>query len=358
MPRRSWEESTTSSCSSVAVWMNSTAAASFSLAVSKATTSTSLSSSLNPSSFGQAVTFAAKVTGSSPTGTISFSDGGSQIGSAALSGSGIATFTTSSLTVGTHSITAAYAGDANNTASTSAALIQTVNVAADSVKLHELQVSTMPMVAQTSGQAITGAVDDAIGAGFNGNPGPISPNGSGFTYYFNADPPAQGAAASGQEGVHRFLAAPDGHRKSFDEEFAAFGYAGPVKAPPARPATPRDWLAWIDVRGTDFDRSTFGSDLKGTQVNAIAGLTRRLTPDFLVGGFGGYEHFNFSSQALSGQIKGDGCTTGAYLGWRLQQSLRFDIMGAWSGIGADGVAGWHQWGTLPLSACPVPAGPV
>ena len=26
--------------------------------------------------------------------------------------------------------------------------------------------------------------------------------------------------------------------------------------------------------------------------------------------------------------------------------------------GTAGMAGWHQWGPLPLSACPVPAGPV
>ena len=32
-----------------------------------------------------------------------------------------------------------------------------------------------------------------------------------------------------------------------------------------------DWLAWIDVRGADFNRNTIGSDLKGAQVNASPG---------------------------------------------------------------------------------------
>ena len=71
---------------------------------------TALSASKNPSSFGQAVTFTARVTGFSPTGTVIFFDGGIQIGTGALA-VGTATFTTSSLTVGSHSITAQYGGD-------------------------------------------------------------------------------------------------------------------------------------------------------------------------------------------------------------------------------------------------------
>src|SRR5205823_4656771 len=54
-------------------------------------TSTVLVSSLNPSNSGATVTFTATVTGSSPTGTINFKDGGSSIGgcsAVALSGSG------------------------------------------------------------------------------------------------------------------------------------------------------------------------------------------------------------------------------------------------------------------------------
>jgi hypothetical protein len=31
---------------------------------------------------------------------------------------------------------------------------------------------------------------------------------------------------------------------------------------------------------------------------------------------GGYEHFDYSSQALSGTLKGDGWTAGAFVGWR------------------------------------------
>src|SRR6516225_147165 len=103
-------------------------------------TTTALSSSQNPSSFGQPVQFAVKVTGLSPTGSVSLFDGGTQIGTGTLA-AGMASFTISSLAVGSHSLTAQYSGDPNNAASTSAALIQTVNVPTDSIKLREMQVS-------------------------------------------------------------------------------------------------------------------------------------------------------------------------------------------------------------------------
>ena len=59
------------------------------------------------------------------------------------------------------------------------------------------------------------------------------------------------------------------------------------------------------------------------QVNALAGLTRKFTPNFLVGVLGGYERFDYSSQAFNGVLKGDGWTAGTYLGWRLTPNVRF-----------------------------------
>jgi subtilisin family serine protease len=733
-------------------------------------TTTTLSSSANPSSAGQPVTFTAQVTGFAPTGTVTFFDGGTPIGTATLTG-GTATLTTSSLSVGSHSITARYSGDANNTASTSAVLLQTVNVPSDSIKLRAMQLSTMPVVAQISGQAIVGAIDSAIEAGFSDNPQAVTPNGGGFTVQIPLDqPPANpipritsvrtiggglgrsggggpGSLANGRQGgngappgtrlidmavmplppgsgmppigetrflpdrlmvqfapgttpqdiadmaqrlglaldeqqtigalgrpvytfritngqtvrevigaaraarvnaavqpvyiyeqtqdqnnpnadagdpaqyvlkklhlaeAHRitrgdkvvialidsqidanqpnlagavtdrydagcgatapelhgtgmagaiashgqllgvapqatiiaicafggastgqpqatsikilkgldyaiqrgarivnmsfagphdpalsqalqiarekgilvvaaagnkgpkspplypgadpnvmavtatdendglfsganqgayvsiaapgvnilvpapgggvqlttgtsvatanvsgvaalliahkpsltpeeirailvrtakhlgprginpqfgaglvdplkalelvvsatpapqqdslngFLASPDGNGQRVADGFAALGYAGEdsvtIKAPlPA--AAPREWLAWIDVRGADFSRNTFGSDLKGTQVNGIAGLSHKVTPDFLVGVLGGYEHFDYSSQAFNGVLRGDGWTAGAYMGWRLMANLRFDVGGAWSDVFANDAAG-------------------
>ena len=93
------------------------------------------------------------------------------------------------------------------------------------------------------------------------------------------------------------------------------------------------------MRGTSFNRSSIGDDLKGDQINATGGLTRKLTPDLLVGGFGGYEHFDYSSDALTGRLKGDGWTVGSYLGWRFTSTMRFDMALARSGIDFNGTAG-------------------
>jgi hypothetical protein len=77
---------------------------------------------------GQSVTFTAQVTGSGPSGTISFIDGSSPISGCGAQTlvAGAASCTTGSLSAGAHSITAAYAGDSANASSASRALIQTV----------------------------------------------------------------------------------------------------------------------------------------------------------------------------------------------------------------------------------------
>jgi hypothetical protein len=98
--------------------------------INKAATKTSLMSSLNPCGGSQAVTFTATVSpvapgGGTPTGTVTFNDGSTTIGSAPLS-SGKARLTVSKLSTGNHPITATYGGDANFLGSTSAVLNQSV----------------------------------------------------------------------------------------------------------------------------------------------------------------------------------------------------------------------------------------
>jgi large repetitive protein len=91
-------------------------------------TSVSVSSSLNPSTPQASVTFAALVVGTSgiPTGSVTFLDGGVRLGTVNLNGTGAASFSTPSLSVGTHHITVSYSGDANSIASTSPTLNQIV----------------------------------------------------------------------------------------------------------------------------------------------------------------------------------------------------------------------------------------
>jgi len=94
-----------------------------------ATTITTLTSSPNPSTYEQAVTFTAVVTsslGALPDGeTVTFMEGSTVLGTGALSG-GSATFTTSALPVGTSVIRAVYGGDSNFGGSTSRAVKQVV----------------------------------------------------------------------------------------------------------------------------------------------------------------------------------------------------------------------------------------
>jgi hypothetical protein len=102
--------------------------------VKKATSSIAVSSSANPSSYGASVTFTATLTPGSETGVVTFKDGSTTLGTGTIS-SGIATYTTTALTVGQHSITASYGGDANFNGSTPATVTQSVNQAGTTVTL-------------------------------------------------------------------------------------------------------------------------------------------------------------------------------------------------------------------------------
>jgi hypothetical protein len=97
--------------------------------ITKATSTTTLRSSENPSVYEQPITLTATVVpqySDAPTGDIEFYDGKVAVGMAKLS-NGVATLTTAKLTVGTHSITAEYKGSTSFDTSTSAVLSQVVN---------------------------------------------------------------------------------------------------------------------------------------------------------------------------------------------------------------------------------------
>ena len=105
--------------------------------VQRDATTTNLKSSAHPSVFGQSVTFTATVKAASPgsgtpSGTVTFYNGSTTLGSATLGGTGTASFTTSSLSVGSHSIKVSYGGDADFKASTSAVLKQSVRASSSS----------------------------------------------------------------------------------------------------------------------------------------------------------------------------------------------------------------------------------
>jgi hypothetical protein len=86
---------------------------------------------VSPTVFGQSVALTSTVAavapgGGVPTGSVTFLDGATSLGSGALNGAGVATASTTTLAVGTHSLTANYAATTNYNASTSSPAISFV----------------------------------------------------------------------------------------------------------------------------------------------------------------------------------------------------------------------------------------
>mgnify|MGYP005837221185 CR=1 FL=1 len=111
--------------------------------ITKANSTTTILSSINPSVYGEPVTFTATVTGitggATPTGTVVFRRGSLILGTGTLNASGVATYTTTlgQLPVSTGLIiTAEYQGDGNYNSS-SASLTQQVIKANTSINLNQ-----------------------------------------------------------------------------------------------------------------------------------------------------------------------------------------------------------------------------
>ena len=98
--------------------------------VNQAASTTVVTSSVNPSVFGQTVTLTARVTPLAATGTVQFTlDGAAVGGPVTLGATGRATLVTNVLSVGSHTVSAVYSGNVNYLASSSPNLTQTVNKA-------------------------------------------------------------------------------------------------------------------------------------------------------------------------------------------------------------------------------------
>ncbi len=119
--------------------------------ITKASTSTVVASSANPSSWDESVTFTVTVksgTTGIPTGTVTLMDGTTSLGTATLN-NGKAEFAIASLGLGAHSISAVYNGSTDYHSSTSSVLTQTVDKAATTTTI----VSNLNP--STSGNAVT-----------------------------------------------------------------------------------------------------------------------------------------------------------------------------------------------------------
>ena len=102
--------------------------------VSQGATTVTLTTSTNSVVYGQSVTFSTTVSPvapaiGTPSGTVTFKDGNTTLGTGTLNGSGKASFKTNRISAANtvHSITAVYGGNTNFTGSTSSALAEMVN---------------------------------------------------------------------------------------------------------------------------------------------------------------------------------------------------------------------------------------
>jgi hypothetical protein len=134
----------------------------------QAKTTTALSSDNNPSALGQTVTFTAHVTvvaggSGTPTGSVTFYDGGTALGTVGLDTTAQVVLATSSLSAGSHSITASYSGNATYLGSTSTVLTQVV-------RANTTTALTSNSDPSNAGQMVTFSAHVTVNAPGTGNP--------------------------------------------------------------------------------------------------------------------------------------------------------------------------------------------
>ena len=140
-----------------------------------ASTTTTVTSSLNPSVYQQSVTFTATIaptTGTAlPTGTVQFSIDGTTVGGPVTLNNGTATYATSTLAVGTHTVSAVYTPDTTSFTASNGSTSQIVNkvgtttTVASSVNPSAFMqsVTFTATVAQTAGTTVpTGTVQFSV----------------------------------------------------------------------------------------------------------------------------------------------------------------------------------------------------
>ena len=135
-----------------------------SFSVIKATPTVIVSSTENPSYYGDNVGLITAILPSTATGSVSFYDGKTLLGMETLSG-GQATLSVATLKVGSHSITVVYGGDSNNSTATSAAFTQTVSKANPSVALSPLTRTSAYGTSVTFTATASGVVSGTVPTG-------------------------------------------------------------------------------------------------------------------------------------------------------------------------------------------------
>jgi hypothetical protein len=272
------------------------------------TSTTTISVSPNPSEAGEEVTLTANITAAagdvtdSNMGVSFWVDNEMIVESVPVTGSalsGTATYKTTFAETGTYEVLAVYAGG-DTVGSSNNTTTHTVVTPSDSLDLRAMQIVASRQAALTSGQAFTGAI---------------------------------GAAVSGVSGPGQATLSANGLHLSYGPESGAAAVQWPTGGAPQS-----NWQVWTDLRGAGVGDGG-DDDLSGLQLNALAGVTRIITPDFYVGFVGGYETFGYDSDSLDASLDGDGWTVGGYVGGKIAGSVRYFAAAGYSGIGYDGTAG-------------------
>lgn len=157
-------------------------------------TTTTVTSSLNPSTYSQSVTFTATVAptvGTAvPTGTVQFSIDGTPVGGPVTLNNETATYATNSLAVGTHTVAAVYTPGTSNFIGSNASLSQTVNAESTTTTVTSSlnpsafmqSVTFTATVAQTEGTTVpTGTVQFSVDGTNSGGPVTLSGGTAAFT---------------------------------------------------------------------------------------------------------------------------------------------------------------------------------
>ncbi len=126
--------------------------------VNIASTTTALTDSGSPAIAGKAVLLTATVTsnGGVAAGSVNFYNGTTLLGAGSLNGAGVATLSTSNLSVGSYTLTASYQGDSNDTASTSTGVPLTVIQATTGTQLASSSATAVVTTAVTFTATVTG----------------------------------------------------------------------------------------------------------------------------------------------------------------------------------------------------------
>ena len=160
--------------------------------VNAASTTTVVTASSNPAVSGSSVTFTATVSAvapgqGTPTGTVTFFDGGNPLGGGTLNSGGVATLSTSALPAGSHTITATYTTTPAFAGSTSSGLSETISSTGTAVALSSSlnpsvlgqSVTLTAVVTSGGGPTPAGTVQFLVGGSPFGSPVTLDGSGTG-----------------------------------------------------------------------------------------------------------------------------------------------------------------------------------